>query len=121
MVLALILWCIKVSAMNVNTIPLLLAFFWQGFSTVYVSLTWLQRLSNQYDTRGITPETHFLARVGYPLRLVLSIFGMSGALGMAGLVGTLGKQILGANTALLVGAVSGILVAYFLSKKSKAK
>jgi hypothetical protein len=104
--------------MDIDAIPMLLAFFWIGFSLPYALLSWLSRVKPQFTIIA----THFPLlppRISYPVRLALAVIGIVGCLGAAGLIGELRGRVVGIDAALLVGLVVGVLIAYELHFRRK--
>jgi hypothetical protein len=97
--------------MDIDRIPLLFAFFWVGFSLSYAYLSWFARIKPQFGTK-VAIELRPLATVSYPVRFLLAVFGVAGALGAAGLLGQ--HRGAGTDTSFLIGLVAGVLIAYTL-------
>jgi len=94
--------------MVLDALPILLAFFWVGFSLAYVVTSWFARLLPQFGSklRG--------RAVSFPVRLVMTLVALSGALGTAALLGTHRMQSPGIDIAFLTGAALGLGVSYVL-------
>jgi len=103
--------------MDIDAVPMLLAFFWIGFSLPYAVLSWLSRLKPQFTI--IATDFPLLPRVSYPVRLALAVIGIAGCLGAAGLIGEFRGRVVGIHGALLVGLVVGVLIAYALHFRRK--
>jgi len=102
--------------MDIDAVPMLLAFFWIGFSLPYAGLSWLSRVKPQFTI--IATDFPRLPRVSYPVRLALAVIGIAGGLGAAGLIGEFRGRV-GIHAAFLAGFVVGVLIAYALHFRRK--
>lgn len=86
--------------------------FWFGFSLTFVTITWMRVIvaKNQKgeDGSGIKPRSSIVARIA------MSTFGLVGAFGAAGLMGSLRETHPEAAVALLVGVVLAVWHNYVL-------
>jgi hypothetical protein len=97
--------------MTIDSIPLLMTFFWVGFSLSYVTLSWIARIKPQFGAKDFADHQP-LVPVAFSVRLLLTVIGLSGALGAAGFVGQLRGP--GTDVTFLLGLIGGALIAYFL-------
>jgi len=97
--------------MDIDRIPVLMAFFWVGFSLAYVVLAWFTRIKPQFDFKDTT-HIRPVNPVSYPIRLTLAAIGLVGAFGAAGLAGEYRGP--GTDVSFLVGLITGVFIAYKL-------
>lgn len=97
--------------MTIDVIPLLMGFFWVGFSLSYITLLWILRVEGHPGDR-LVADRLALPRVRYTVRLLFAFMVLTGALGAAGLLGRFRAP--GTDVSFVLGLVAGVLIAYAL-------
>ena len=103
--------------MSPDDLLLLMALFWQGFSLSFVTVIWFQRLAPQFSPR----DDVGWPRISYGLRVILALFGLFGAFGIAALSSKFRGQIAGSDAVLVVGLIVGVGIAFALRVRSKSQ
>jgi hypothetical protein len=104
--------------MNVDNIPLLMAFFWQGFSLTFMIFIWYQRATFRREEHEKTASKSSLTPLPLLVHVTLSFAGFCGALGAAGLIGMFNIQVPETSIAFVIALFIGMWAGFMLNRNN---